>query len=80
MSIIDELKNQVLIRGTDSPFGKIAFDALSEINSLQAKIDALMLEYCPDEMTKVQMDNWECHQRPSQKRMSDAEIQASRPA
>ena len=30
--------------------------------SLQAKIDALMLEYCPDEMTKEQMDNWASHQ------------------
>lgn len=35
----------------------------SEIASMQAKIDALMLEYCPDEMTKEQMDNWEKHQK-----------------
>ena len=28
----------------------------------QAKIDSLMLEYCPDEMTQDQMDNWEKHQ------------------
>lgn len=30
---------------------------------LQARIDALMLEYCPDEMTPEQMDNWERHQK-----------------
>lgn len=35
----------------------------AEIASMQAKIDALMLEYCPDEMTKEQMDNWEKHQK-----------------
>ncbi len=29
---------------------------------LQAKIDALMLEYCPDEMTPEQLANWERHQ------------------
>lgn len=30
---------------------------------LQAKIDALMLEFCPDDMTKEQLANWEAHQR-----------------
>lgn len=31
---------------------------------LQAKIDALMLEYCPDEMTKEQVHGWCVAQRP----------------
>lgn len=30
----------------------------------QAKIDRLMLEYCPDEMTCEQMATWAAHQRP----------------
>lgn len=30
----------------------------------RAKIDALMLEYCPDEMTPGQVDEWARHQRP----------------
>jgi hypothetical protein len=30
--------------------------------SKQAKIDALMLEYCPDEMTPEQLGEWEKHQ------------------
>ena len=34
----------------------------AEIASLQAKIDALMLEYCPAEMDKSQLDNWGAHQ------------------
>ena len=34
----------------------------AENEHLQAKIDALMLEYCPDEMTEEQMDNWGKHQ------------------
>ena len=29
---------------------------------LQAKIDALMLEFCPEEMTQEQVDNWMKHQ------------------
>jgi hypothetical protein len=32
--------------------------------ALQAKIDALMLEYCPDEMTFEQKEEWARHQRP----------------
>lgn len=35
-----------------------------EASALQAKIDALMLEYCPDEMTDEQRANWAAHQRP----------------
>ena len=27
-------------------------------DALQAKVDSLMLEYCPDEMTKEQLDEW----------------------
>lgn len=33
-------------------------------DALQAKIDALMLEYCPDEMTPEQIEEWGKHQRP----------------
>lgn len=29
----------------------------------QAKIDRLMLEYCPDEMTEEQIQNWGINQR-----------------
>jgi hypothetical protein len=39
-------------------------DALmSELDARQAKIDALMLEFCPDEMTADQLENWKRHQR-----------------
>lgn len=31
--------------------------------TLQAKIDSLMLEFCPNEMTEEQMGNWEKCQR-----------------
>ena len=31
--------------------------------ALQAKIDALMLEYCPEDMTPEQIENWNRHQR-----------------
>jgi hypothetical protein len=32
----------------------------------QAQIDRLMLEYCPDEMTPEQMEEWARNQRPGQ--------------
>ena len=31
---------------------------------LQYKIDELMLEYCPNEMTAEQLENYEKHQQP----------------
>ena len=33
-----------------------------KIEELQAKIDSLMLEYCPQEMTEEQVANWGKHQ------------------
>ena len=33
------------------------------IDSKQAKIDALMFEFCPDEMTDKQLSEWEKHQK-----------------
>lgn len=35
-----------------------ALEAHDKIESMQARIDELMLEYCPDEMTQEQIDNW----------------------
>ena len=35
----------------------------SQIEGMQAKIDMLMLEFCPDEMTEEQLANWEIHQK-----------------
>lgn len=33
--------------------------------SKQARIDALMLEYCPEEMTPDQREEWARHQKPA---------------
>ncbi len=33
-----------------------------KVEELPAKIDSLMLEYCPDEMTEAQIKNWGKHQ------------------
>ena len=38
--------------------------AAKMIESLQARIDSLMLEYCPDEMTEEQINEWARHQVP----------------
>ncbi len=46
--------------------GTVATDSadwVSGVGFLQARIDALMLEYCPDEMTPEQVENWGKHQR-----------------
>jgi hypothetical protein len=37
----------------------------AQVDALQARMDALMLEFCPDEMTKTQLENWARHQRPA---------------
>ncbi len=37
---------------------------VSERDALRARIDALMLEYCPDEMTADQTAEWARHQAP----------------
>lgn len=34
---------------------------------MQASIDLLMLEHCPEEMTEEQLENWELHQIPVSK-------------
>lgn len=34
------------------------------VMALQAKLDAVMLEYCPDEMTEAQKAEWARHQQP----------------
>lgn len=42
---------------------KVVHDLRRENGALQAKIDRLMLEYCPDEMTEEQLENWGMAQR-----------------
>ena len=38
--------------------------AARKADALQAQLDALMLEFCPEEMTEAQKNNWAKHQRP----------------
>lgn len=44
----------------------------SALESKQAKIDALMLEFCPGEMPAAQVENWAKHQRPVDENTRDA--------
>ncbi len=37
---------------------------MAELDAQQAKIDALMLEFCPEDMTPEQLAEWGRHQRP----------------
>jgi len=36
-----------------------------QLAAKRAEVDALMLEYCPSEMSQEQLDNWAAHQRPA---------------
>jgi hypothetical protein len=41
-------------------------------HSLMAKIDALMFEYCPDEMTPEQIANYEAHVKAASQQQEEA--------
>ena len=41
-----------------------ALTVAAKADALQARIDDLMLEFCPDEMTEAQRANWARHQKP----------------
>jgi len=48
----------------DRDLDLLLMEAADTIEGQQAKIDALMLEYCPDEMTPEQKAEWARNQRP----------------
>lgn len=43
----------------------VSMHECDEIAALQARVDELMMEYCPEEMTQEQKDRWEAAQRRS---------------
>lgn len=45
---------------------------------LQASIDMLMLEYCPERMSKEQIANWEKNQKPVSKEEDEAIAEAAK--
>ncbi len=49
----------------------------AEAEAKQAKIDALMLEYCPEDMTPEQYTNWLAHQIPDNSPETKAAIDAA---
>lgn len=44
-------------------FRRQTADLSQQLAAANGRIDALMLEHCPDEMTKEQLANWAAHQR-----------------
>lgn len=56
------LGGQAALDIADMP-GKRIKELEMTIEAMQAKIDSLMLEYCPEEMTEGQMANWAEHQK-----------------
>jgi len=51
---IHEMRKQCYEDGVKQ--GKLARQA--DVDAKQARIDELMFEYCPDDMTKEQIDEW----------------------
>lgn len=69
MTFDDWLRRSIPMTGGQQYIASAAWEAGAasrdaEIAYLQSRIDELMLEYCPNEMTKDQLDNWAEHQRP----------------
>jgi hypothetical protein len=62
---IDYLKQKVaMLQRHNGVLQAFAEEAAKLADSKQAKIDSLMLEFCPDEMTEQQRAEWAKHQRP----------------
>ena len=55
-------ENQTLSMGVENS-EKAYQELVRKNNHLQFLLDSIMLEYCPDEMTEEQMDNWKKAQR-----------------
>ncbi len=61
----ERLKQKLAVAETMGNVWKAAAEyAARTADDRQARIDALMLEFCPDEMTEAQRDNWAKHQQP----------------
>ena len=46
-------------------YSKLLGEYRREVKAMQAEIDALMLEFCPERMTPAQIKEWARHQKPS---------------
>jgi hypothetical protein len=55
---------RMIDRAADETTDARVANLLSALDAKQAKIDALMLEFCPGEMSAEQRAEWEKHQRP----------------
>lgn len=62
--VLEDSKEDLALRGAWSYLESTIMDALSSSKEehLQAKIDALMLEFCPEEMGVEQLEEYEAHQ------------------
>ncbi len=61
----ERLRQKLAVAETMGNVWKAAAEyAAKTADDRQARIDALMLEYCPDEMTEAQKEIWAKRQRP----------------
>lgn len=70
--LAEQYKSDPVLFAALTDAAAIIRDLRSAVAAKQARIDALMLEYCPDEMTPEQVAEWARHQRPVSEQAADA--------
>lgn len=63
--LAEEHKHDAVLFAALTDAAAIIRDLRNAVAAKQARIDALMLEYCPDEMTPEQVAEWARHQQPA---------------
>jgi hypothetical protein len=62
-----ELRKLHDLLGKANALCRIRLDRIEKLETenkfLQSKLDALMLEFCPEEMTEEQINEWKTHQK-----------------
>lgn len=63
MQIKELIEKQAIITELSENYNRLLIAVEVTVNAQQARIDELMCEYCPDEMTEDQIAEWEKHQK-----------------
>lgn len=70
--LAEQYKSDPVLFAALTDAAAIIRDLRSAVARAQARIDALMFKYCPDEMTPEQVAEWARHQRPVSEQEADA--------
>lgn len=67
--------NEHIVRAAEQQAEQLSA-AKKDADSKQARIDELMLEYCPNEMSPEQIEEWEKHQVPDDSAITAQEVKS----